>query len=54
MDNNSELQTISEYLNGILAAHPAASALLPVEPSNVLDKLHDGLLLCYLMNTLSK
>ena len=54
MNNDSDLTAISDYLNIALASHPSASNILPTQTSNVLEKLSDGLLLCYLVNTLSK
>ena len=54
MNNDSELQRISDYLNVALASHQGAASILPTDSSNVLEKLSDGLLLCFLVNTLSK
>ena len=54
MNNDSDLTAISDYLNIALANHSGASSILPTETSNVLEKLSDGLLLCFLVNTLSK
>ena len=54
MNNDSELTAISDYFNVALADHSGASNILPTQASNILEKLSDGLLLCYLMNSLSK
>ena len=54
MDNSSDLLAISNYLNVALESHPSTVNILPTDSSNVLEKLNDGLLLCYLINTLSK
>lgn len=54
MNNESEIAAIADYLNTTLSGHPAASTLLPLTTSNLLEKVHDGILFCYLINTLSK
>lgn len=41
------------YVNNILGSYGPAADLLPINADNCIDTLHDGVILCYLVNCLS-
>lgn len=44
---------MSEYINNLLASYAPAADLLPVTQDNCIEALHDGVILCYVVNCIS-
>ena len=54
MDSSKgEIQELCDYVNNILGTYEPAAELLPLNADNWVESLHDGVLLCYVVNCLS-